>query len=465
MTWDAVVIGAGPAGYVCAIRLGQLGQKVAIVEGREYGGVCLNVGCIPSKALISAAKLVHRIGNAEAMGIHVDGVRVDLAKLIAWKGKIVDQLTSGVRHLLTKNGVELVAGMARVTGPDKVEVQSPSGVQVLDTRNIVVATGSKPIEIPGFAFGDPHVWSSTEALSPDALPKRLVVIGGGYIGLELGFVYRHLGVAVTVVEFMDRVLPNMDPELSKEMTRSLKKAKIKLVLGAKARSYAETADGLVVDVETSDGGVQQIACDKVLSSVGRTPNGRGVGLEEQGVTVDDRGFVPVDAQRRTNVASIWAVGDVTGQPMLAHKGSAEGLVAAAAIAGDKGAAFDPTGIPLVVFTDPEIAAVGLTEDEAREQGFDPVVGRFPFRASGRALSLGETAGWTKVIADKKTDKLLGVQMIGPEVTELIAEATLALELGATARDIAMTIHAHPTLPETMMEAAEAVHRLAVHILN
>jgi dihydrolipoamide dehydrogenase len=293
----------------------------------------------------------------------------------------------------------------------------------------------------------------------------MVVIGGGYIGLELGFVYRHLGCEVTVVEFLDRVLPNMDPELSKEITRSLKKKKIAVHLGAKAKSYEKTKDGLVVSVELEGAKIEKIVCDVILSSVGRAPNGKGLGLEEIGVVVDSKGFIPVDAQRRTNVPSVWAIGDVTGQPMLAHKGSAEGLVAAAAIAGDKGAAFDPAGIPLVVFTDPEIAAVGLSEAEAKAQGFDPVVGKFPFRASGRALSLGEIDGWTKVIADKQSDKILGVQMVGPEVTELIAEATLALEMGATAQDLAMTIHAHPTLPETMMEAAENVHRMAVHMLN
>jgi dihydrolipoamide dehydrogenase len=449
---------------VCAIRLAQLGQKTAIVEGKAIGGVCLNVGCIPSKALISAAKLVEKIGRAKDMGIHVEGVRVDFAQMLAWKGKIVEQLTSGVRTLLQKNKVDVVEGTGRVAARDKVEVTSAQGVRVLETKNIVVATGSRPIEIPGFAFDGKHVWSSTDALAAKEPPKRLLVIGAGYIGLELGFVYRHLGSQVTVVEFLDRALPNMDPELSKEITRSLKKKKIELLLGAKAKGYEKSSDGLVVTVETSEGPTK-IVCDAILSSVGRTPNGKGLGLEAIGVTVDAKGFIPVDAQRRTNVPNIYAIGDVTGQPMLAHKGSAEGLVAAAAIAGDKGAAFDPAGIPLVVFTDPEIAAVGLTEDEAKAQGFEPVAGKFPFRASGRALSLGEIDGWTKVIADKKTDKLLGVQMIGPEVTELIAEATLALEMGATARDLAMTIHAHPTLPETVMEAAEAVHKMAVHILN
>ncbi|MFQ5505880.1 MAG: dihydrolipoyl dehydrogenase, partial [Planctomycetota bacterium] len=406
-----------------------------------------------------------RISSAHQMGIHVEGQRLDTEKLVQWKEKIVRQLTGGVGHLLAKNGVEVVSGMGRVVSPNRVEVQSETGIQVLEGKNIVVATGSRPIELPGFDFDGERVWSSTHALSPREVPGRVLVIGGGYIGLELGFVYRSLGSEVRVVEFLDRVLANMDPDLSKEMTRALKKHKIPLHLGAKAKGYRETREGLVVTVELQGGKTEEHACDVILSSVGRVPNGKGLGLEEIGAEIDDQGFVRVDAQRRTRVPNVYAIGDVTGQPMLAHKGSAEGLVAAAAIAGQAGAAFDPAGIPLVVFTDPEIAAVGLTEEEARARGFEPVVGKFPFKASGRALSLNETDGWTKVIADKSTDRILGVHMIGPEVTELIAEPTLALELGATAEDIAMTIHAHPTLPETVMEAAENLHRRALHILN
>jgi dihydrolipoamide dehydrogenase len=465
--YDAVVIGAGPAGYVCAIRLAQLGQKTAIIEGRDLGGVCLNVGCIPSKALISASKLVHKLEGADAMGISVGEVKVDVDKLVAWKSKIVGQLTGGVGQLLKKNGVEIVQGMAKVTGPNTVAVDGPDGAKTLETKNIVIATGSKPIQVPGFDFDGTHVWSSTEALAPKGeLPKRIVVIGGGYIGLELGFVYKNLGCQVEVVEFMDRVLPGMDPELSKEMTRSLKKRKLPVHLEHKAVGYEKTANGLSVTIEAREGGKQStIECDVILSCVGRTPSGKGLGLEEIGVTVDERGFVPNDSQGRTNVPSIWSIGDVAGQPMLAHKGSAEGLVCAAAIAGDENAAFDPAAIPAVIFTDPEIASVGLDENQAKEAGFEPLVGKFPFRASGRALSLGETDGWAKVVADKNTDKVLGVHMIGPEVTELIAEATLAIEMGATVEDLTLTIHAHPTLPEAILEAAENVHKMAVHILN
>ncbi|HHI78761.1 MAG TPA: dihydrolipoyl dehydrogenase [Planctomycetes bacterium] len=464
MNYDAVVLGAGPAGYVCAIRLAQLGMKTAIVEGRDLGGVCLNVGCIPSKALIAASRFVKKSREAHKMGIDVGEPKVDLVKMIGWKDSIVQQLTGGVKVLLEKNGVTIVRGFGKVATPHKVEVQGPEA-QVLETKNIVVATGSRPIEIPGFAFDGKHVWSSTHALAPKQFPKRLLVIGGGVIGLELGLVYHALGAELRVVEFMDRVLPGLDGELSKEMGRSLKKKKIPVHLGAKAMGYSEKDGALSVQVDVGDGKVEEFVCDAILSSVGRAPNGHGLGLEEVGVEVSDRGFVSVDLRQRTNVPSIYAIGDITGQPMLAHKGSAEGLVAAASIAGDAGAAFDPVGIPGVVFTDPEIATVGLTEEEAKEQGFEIGVGKFPFRASGRALSLMEPEGWVKIITDKQTDKVLGVHMIGPEVTELIGEGTLALEAGLTAEDIAMTIHAHPTLPEAIMEAAENVHKMAVHILN
>ncbi|HLU38617.1 MAG TPA: dihydrolipoyl dehydrogenase [Planctomycetota bacterium] len=464
MTYDVLVLGAGPAGYVCAIRCAQLGLSVGVVEREFVGGVCLNVGCIPSKAMISAGKTFKKIKEAGLMGIEVDpkAVKLDVGKLVAWKQGIVGKLTGGVSGLLKNHKIPVHSGSARVVGPTRVEVTGSKGKETLEAKNIVVAVGSTPIEIPGFAFDKQHVWSSTEALSPTSIPKRMLVIGGGYIGLELGLVYHNLGTEIRVVEFMDRVLPGMEADLSTEMGRFLKKKKIPVHFGAKAKSYTKGKDGLVVDVEIG-GKVEKFECDVVLSTVGRRPNGKGLGLEQLGVKVDDKGFIQVDRQRRTAVPSIWAIGDVAGQPMLAHKGSHEGLVCAAAIAGDKGAAYDPAAVPAVIFTDPEIASVGLTADEARQKGFDPVEGRFPFGASGRALSINEAEGWVKVVADKKTDKVLGVHMIGPEVTELIAEATLALELGATAEDLAMTIHAHPTLPEAIMEAAEAVHGMAVHI--
>ena len=464
MTHDVLVLGAGPAGYVCAIRCAQLGLNTAVVERDNLGGVCLNVGCIPSKALIAASKLVDKIKHADVMGIQAKYEGLDVDKLVGWKEGIVAKLTGGVGGLLKNHKVKVYKGDAKFIAKNKVEVKGKDGTQAVEARNIVVATGSTPIEIPGFAFDGKNVWSSTDALKPAKVPERILVIGGGYIGLELGLVYHKLGSEVRVVEFMDRVLPGMEAELSKEMGRSLKKKKIPVHLKTKATGYKKTKKGLEVQVEIN-GKADKFECDVVLSCVGRFPNGKGLGLEEVGVKVDERGFVGVDHLRQTNVPGIYAVGDVAGQPMLAHKGSHEGLVAAAAIAGDKGAAYDPSCIPAVIFTDPEIASVGLSTEEAKAAGFEPVEGKFPFAASGRAMSLNETEGWAKVVADKQSDKILGVHMIGPEVTELIAEAALAIEMGATVEDLAATIHAHPTLPEAVMEAAESVHNMAVHIFQ
>ncbi|MEC8652087.1 MAG: dihydrolipoyl dehydrogenase [Planctomycetota bacterium] len=464
MTYDAIVIGAGPAGYVCAIRCAQLGLKTAVVEKENFGGVCLNVGCIPSKALIAASKLVHKIQTSDLMGIKAKYEGLDVDALVSWKAGIVNKLTSGVGGLLKNHKIDTFMGDAKVVAKDKVEVTSKDGKQTLETKNIVVASGSTPIAVPGFDFDGENVWSSTDALKPTKLPKRMIVIGGGYIGLELGLVYHKLGTEVRVLEFMDRVLPGMEADLSKEMGRSLKKKKMPVHLKTKAVGYKKVKGGLEVTAEV-DGKTETFECDVVLSCVGRFPNGKDLGLEAVGVDVSDRGFVNVDHTRQTNVPGIYAIGDVAGQPMLAHKGSHEGLVAASAIAGDKGAAYDPACIPAVIFTDPEIASVGLSVAEAKEAGFDPVEGKFPFAASGRAMSLNETEGWVKVVSDKQTDKVLGVHMIGPEVTELIAEGALAIEMGATVGDMAATIHAHPTLPEAMMEAAEAVHSMAVHIFQ
>ncbi len=464
MTYDAIIIGAGPAGYVCAIRLAQLGQKAAVVEKGAIGGVCLNVGCIPSKALIAASKLVDRMQSAETMGITAVDVRVDIDKLVAWKEGIVGKLTGGVGALLKNHKVDVHRGTARVHGRDRVEVTAGKKKTMLETKNVVVATGSSAIEIPGFEFDGTHVWSSTEALAPTSIPERMVVIGGGYIGLELGLVYHKLGTEVRIVEFMDRVLPGMESDLSKEMGRSLKKKKIPVHLNAKAKAYKKLKTGLEVTVDMGKK-TETFSCDVILSTVGRQPNTSDLGLDNVGVRIDKQGFIEVDARRQTTTAGIYAVGDCAGQPMLAHKGSHEGMVAAAAIAGQPGAAYDPACVPAVIFTDPEVASVGLSSEEAVAAGFEPVEGKFPFAASGRALSLNETEGWAKVVADKKTDKILGVHLIGPEVTELIAEATLAIELGTTAEDLASTIHAHPTLPEALMEAAEAVHNMAVHIFQ
>ncbi|HEX6886067.1 MAG TPA: dihydrolipoyl dehydrogenase [Planctomycetota bacterium] len=460
---NVVVIGAGPAGYVCAIRLAQLGQKVTVVEKEYVGGTCLNVGCIPSKAMIAAGALMERIHEAKTMGITVEGVKLDLARLVAWKGEIVGKLTGGVSGLLKNHKIEHVVGTGRIHDARTVKVQTAAGEKTLPCDDIVLATGSVPMSIPGFDFDGKRVWSSTEALAPDRIPQHLLVIGGGYIGLELGFLYRKLGSQVTVVEFTEGALPGQDKDCVRVIERSLKQSGIKLITKTAAKGYEAQGAKLFVKVD-SQGKADTIECDQILCTVGRRPYSDGLGLEKVGLKVDARGFLAVDKRMRTSVPNVYAIGDLAGQPMLAHKGSKEGLVAAAVIAGQKDE-YDARCVPAVIFTSPEMASVGLQEEEARKQGREVVVGQFPFAANGRALSLLEGDGFVKVVADAKTDEVLGVHMVGPEVTELVAEAALAIEMGATTEDVARTIHAHPTLPEAVMEAAEAVHKMAVHIFQ
>jgi len=458
-----VVIGAGPAGYVCAIRLAQLGQEVVVVEKEHLGGTCLNIGCIPSKALIAAGNLLERINGSSAMGIEVEGVRLDLEQLVQWKQGIVGRLTGGVGQLLAKHGCRVVMGAARIEDARTVRVSGTDGEQTITADAIVIATGSAPIEIPGFAFDGKDVWSSTEALSPDRVPEHLVVIGGGYIGLEMSFMYQKLGSRVTVLEATEGALPGQDRECVKVIERALKKRKVKLLTRTFARGYERVGEKLQIRVETPKG-EETVQCDQILSTVGRRPYSEELGLESIGLETDPQGFITADDAMRTAVPGVWAIGDIAGNPMLAHKGSKEGLVAAAVIAGLP-ERYDARCVPAVIFTSPEMASVGATEEELKEQGTRYRSGKFPWGASGRALTLMETEGFVKVLADAESDEILGIQMVGPEVTELIAEAALAMEMGATAGDLARTIHAHPTLPEALMEAAEAVHGMAVHIFQ
>jgi dihydrolipoamide dehydrogenase len=458
-----IVIGAGPAGYVCAIRLAQLGQEVTVVEKAEVGGTCLNVGCIPSKAMIAAGSLKERIGEASKMGIEVGKASMNVGQLVEWKQGIVGKLTGGVAGLLKNHKCTLLRGDASLVDKNTVLVDGPDGKVTAKADDIVIATGSVPIEIPGFDFDESQVWSSTGALSPERIPDHIVVIGGGYIGLELGFMYSKLGSKVTVLEATSGALPGQDRDCVKIIERSLKKRKIKLMTETFALGYEKKGKKLVVKVKKGDK-QETVECDQILSTVGRRPYSGGLGLEKVGLKTDERGFIKVDDQMRTSVPNIYAVGDIAGQPMLAHKGSKEGLVAAGVIAG-KPERYDVRCVPAVIFTSPEMASVGETEEQLKERGASYNSGKFPFAASGRAMSLMETEGFVKVLADAETDELLGVHMVGPEVTELIAEAALAIEMGATAEDIGRTIHAHPTLPEAMMEAAEAVHGVAVHIFQ
>ena len=457
---DTLVLGAGPAGYVCAIRLAQLGKKVVVVEEEDLGGTCLNWGCIPSKALISAGHFFEQAEHASKMGFTVETPSLDLSKLITWKDGIVQRLTGGIGMLFKSRSVEWLKGSGSFVDGGTVQVDTADGPVTVKARDIVIAAGSEPAPIPGFDFGG-RVWSSTEALSPDEMPARLMVIGGGVIGLELGMFYAQVGCEVTVVEATASLLPGTDPELVKVVARKAKKLGVKVHTSSFARSWEEKEGAAHVAVEI--GGEESVmVVDRILLSVGRRPRTGSLGLESAGVKTDDRGFIPVDEQCRTSAPHIYAIGDLTLGPMLAHKGSAQGLVAAAVIAGQAGAAFDNKVIPSVIFTDPEIATVGITEDEAKEQGIAIKVGRFNFGANGRALSIGKAEGLVKVVCDASDDSLLGVHMVGPNVTDLIAEAALAMESGLTAEDIALTVHPHPTLNEVFMEACEDVHGLCIH---
>lgn len=460
---DVVVIGAGPAGYVCAIRLAQNGKKVTVIDKAEVGGVCLNRGCIPSKALIYAGTLYEKMTHASTMGIEVSGAKIKMPKLIEWKNGVVNKLTSGIGQLLKANGCTVISGDAKFTGPKTIEVTTSKGKETLSFNHCVIATGSRPTEINGFKVDQETILDSTGALDQTSIPKSILCIGGGYIGLELGTFYAKIGTEVTVVEAADRLLAMVEPEISQLLTKKLTTRGVKVLTQTKVMGSKITKQG--VEVTLSDAkGEKKITVEKVLVTVGRTPNSGGIGLEKAGVKVDAKGFIPVDAARRTNVSHIFAIGDIAGQPMLAHKGSKEGLVAADAIAGKK-TAYDVVAMPAVIFTDPEIATVGLSEAEARAKSQDIKVGVFPFAANGRALSVAEPDGFVKMIGDGKTGRLLGVHIIGAEASNLISEAALAIEMGATVEDIALTVHPHPTLPETLMEAAEATLGHAVHIFQ
>jgi dihydrolipoamide dehydrogenase len=458
---QALVIGAGPGGYPCGIRLGQLKVPTIVVEKYKPGGVCLNVGCIPSKALINAAKRFDQMRHGEDMGLSCDNPRVDMGKLVDWKDEVVGKLTSGVKQLLKANGAEYRQGEVTFVSPHEVEVKdAKSGTTYrIQAKAIVIATGSRPIEVPGFKFDEQRILSSTGALAIREIPQRLVVIGGGYIGLELGMCYAKLGSKVAVVEMMPSLLPGTDPDLVQVVARKMKKLGIESFLEAKAKSD----DGKAVTIQTKDGKEVRLDADKVLVTVGRKPNVDGLGLEKIGVKIE-KGFIKVDERMRTNVEGVYAIGDVAGQPMLAHKATKEGEVAAEVIAGHA-AAMDVRAIPAVIFTDPEIAYAGMMEPDAKAAGKNIKVGKFPMAALGRALSIGETDGFVKVVLEAETKEVLGLAVVGAGASDLISEAALALEMGALAEDIGLTVHPHPTLPEAIMEASKAALGEAIHIVN
>lgn len=465
-SFDVVVIGAGPGGYVAAIRSAQLGLKTAIVEREFLGGVCLNVGCIPSKAMITAAHFLHRAQHdAPTMGFDIKGISVDMKKLVAWKQSVSDKMSGGVNQLLKGNGVTILMGEAEFKSKTEITLKSKAGTESVTAKNFIVATGSRPIEIPGFKFDEKDIMSSTGALALDSLPKHLVVIGGGYIGLEITGYLKKLGTEVTVIEATGALLNGVvDPECAQIVSRKLAKAGVKVILNGKAKGQKKSGNGYEVTVDVG-GKDEVIKCDKILVTVGRKPNSDQANLKAAGLAIDERGFIKVDAQRRTSVSNIFAIGDIAGQPMLAHKASHEGVLVAEVIKG-MNRVYDAKTVPAVVFTDPEIASAGMMETEAKAKGFNDLkIAKFPFAANGRAVSMMETEGFIKMIADAKTNILLGVHIVGPEASNLISEAVLAIEMGARLEDLALSIHPHPTLGETMMEAAEATLGHAIHIIQ
>ena len=463
---DALVIGAGPGGYVAGIRLGQLGKKALVVERDKAGGVCLNVGCIPSKALINAAKLYEKIAHGADLGILVDNPRVDMAKLQSWKEGVVGKLSAGVRQLLKANGCDWRSGSGRLLSPGRVEIQGTGPdagktIQV-EAAHIVIATGARPVEIPGFAFDGLRVVDSTGALAFTEVPRRLVVIGAGYIGMEIGTLYAKLGSKVTFVEALPSILSGSEPDCVQVVARKAKQLGMEILVDARARDWSEMGDRAVVTVATA-AGVRQLDADKILVAVGRQPNSEDLGLQAAGVRVE-RGFILVDRQMRTNVAGIYAIGDVVGQPQLAHKASHQAEVVAEVVVG-RAAEMDAEAIPSVVFTDPEIASAGLGGAEAERRGLQVTLGKFPLAALGRALANHDSDGFVKVVVETQSRRVLGVHIVGNGAGDVIAEAALAIEMGALAGDIAGTIHAHPTLPEAIMEAAKAALGQAIHIQN
>ncbi|MEE1612508.1 dihydrolipoyl dehydrogenase [Microvirga sp. CF3016] len=457
-----LVIGAGPGGYVCAIRAGQLGIDTVIVDAGKLGGTCLNVGCIPSKALIHAAeeydRIVHLANGRNALGITTTKPELDLAQTIAWKDGIVGRLNSGVSGLLKKAKVKIVQGRARFRDGKTVEVETETGRQIIRAENVVIATGSAPVELPNLPFGGPVI-SSTQALALTAVPERLVVVGGGYIGLELGTAFAKMGAKVTIVEAQARILPQYDAELTRPVSKRLQALGIEVMTGAKAKGLTK-ADGALL-VETADGAERSLGADRILVTVGRRPVTEGCGLDELVLDMDGQ-FVRIDERCQTSMRGIYAIGDVTGEPMLAHRAMAQGEMVAEIVAGHK-RIWDKRSIPAVCFTDPEVVAVGLSPDDARRTEVDIKVGQFPFSANGRAMTKMGEDGFVRVVARTDNHLVLGIQAVGHGVSELAAAFGLALEMGARLEDIAGTIHAHPTQGEAFQEATLKALGQELHI--
>ncbi|WP_096270031.1 dihydrolipoyl dehydrogenase [Paucisalibacillus globulus] len=458
---DTLVVGAGPGGYVAAIRAAQLGQKVTIVDKGTLGGVCLNVGCIPSKALIEAGHSVEKAQGNEALGIKTEKVSVDFEKVQEWKASVVNKLTSGVESLLKGNKVDIVKGEVYFVDQNTVKVMDEKTSQTYTFKNCIIATGSSPIEIPTFKFSD-RVLDSTGALNLKEIPKKMVVIGAGYVGSELGSAYANFGTEVVFLEGAKDILSGFEKQMTQLVKKRLKNKGATIVTEAMAKGVEETKDGVKVTYEVG-GKEETVEADYVLVTVGRRPNTREIGLEQVGIEVDERGLIKVDKQCRTNKSNIYAIGDIVAGAPLAHKASYEGKIAAEAISGEK-SEVDYIGMPAVAFVEPELASVGLTEKEAKDAGYNVKVAKFPFGANGRALSLNATDGFLKLVTRKEDGLVLGGQIAGPNASDMISEIGLAVEAGMTAEDIALTIHAHPTLGEITMEAAEVALGTPIHML-
>jgi dihydrolipoamide dehydrogenase len=463
LDYDLVVIGAGPGGYVAAIRAAQLGLRVACIEKEAtLGGTCLNVGCIPSKALLDSSERYRAVRTEMAgHGIRVGEVELDLAAMMARKEKVVGQLTQGITSLFKKNKIDHIAAHGELVSAGVVRLSGNAGPEEIRGRHLLIATGSAPLELRDLPFDGKHVVSSTEALRLPRVPERLLVIGAGAVGLELGSVWSRLGARVVVVEFLDRIVPGMDRKMGRQLQRALRKQGLEFRLNTQAKEAKRVKKALRVTLE-SDGKADEESCDVILVAVGRRPFTDGLGLENVGVVLDDGGRIVVDDNYRTNVEGIYAIGDVIPGPMLAHKAEEEGIAAVERIAGLAGHV-NYDAIPNVVYTEPELACVGLSEEEAESRGLDFEVGSFPFMANGRAKCMGETEGSVKILAERASDRVLGIHILGAHASDLIAEATVAMEFGASAEDVARSVHAQPTLPEAVKEAALAVQKRALHI--
>ena len=460
--FDVTVIGGGPGGYVCAIRLSQLGLKTACIESRgSLGGTCLNIGCIPSKNLLNISENFHKAKNFEKMGIETGKLKLNLEQMMRNKDQAVSVLTKGVEFLLKKNKVKYLKGHGSFKSANEIIIKNKDKEHIIQTEKIVISTGSEPMSLPGIDFDEERILSSTGALSIKKLPKSMIVVGGGYIGLEMGSVWSRLGTEVTVIEFLDHITPGMDKEISNEFMKILKKQGINFNMNTKVEKITKKIDGVIVETSDNNGNKNKHEVDVVLISVGRKPYTNNLNLKNVGIDLDQKGRIKVNKKFETSVKNIFAIGDVIEGPMLAHKAEEEGIAVAELISGQSGQVnYDI--IPGVIYTSPEIAAVGKTEEQLKEMSIGYKVGKFPFMANSRAKAINEPEGFVKILADKVTDKVLGVHIIGPHAGEMIAEMSIAMEFGASSEDIARTCHAHPTFSEAIKEAALSVDKRQIH---